>query len=151
MKKNKQAYSLVELILVVLFVGIFAALAVPRINFAIIRKQKADTLSRRIVTDLRRTRTMAISDAANNSSGFKMKMTGPDPFTGYEIQNIDTSTTLDTLSIDSDVTVTNGSDFEFGPLGNLAGGDTQIDVSAEGRSFTITITAATGMVTCVEN
>ena len=151
MRKSVQAYSLVELILVVLFVGIFAALAVPRINFAIIRKQKADTVARKIVTDLRRTRTLAISDAANNSKGFEFNMIDSEPYSGYEIENDDTGTVIDSHTIDSDVSCTGGKKFTFGPLGNLSGGDTQIDVSAEGRSFTITITAPTGMVTCIEN
>jgi len=39
----------------------------------------------------------------------------------------------------------------FGPLGNLEGSATQMIVSTEGRSFTITINPATGAVKCVEN
>ena len=152
MEKSRKAYSLVELIIVVVFLGIFAAIAVPRINFAIITKQKSDTVARKIVTDLRRARTMAISDAANNTEGFALNMTGTAPYSGYEIENLDTSAAVDTHTIASNISVTGGDEFKFGPLGNLlTGSDTEITVSAEGRSFTITIITATGMVKCVEN
>ena len=154
MKKNgcKAAYSLTELIIVVIFLGIFAAIAVPRINFAIITKQKSDTVARKIVTDLRRTRTLAISDAANNTEGYALNMTGTAPYSGYEIENLDTSTAVDSHTISSGISVTGGDEFKFGPLGNLlTGSDTELTVSAEDRSFTITIISATGMVKCVEN
>ena len=91
MVKFAKGYSLVELIIVVLFIGIFAAISVPRINFAIIGKQQADTVARKIVTDLRRTRTLALSDAAGNTSGFALNMTGSSPYSAYEIENLDTS------------------------------------------------------------
>ena len=150
--KFTKGYSLVELIIVVLFVGIFAAIAVPRINFATISKQQADTVARKIATDLRRTRSLALLDAAGNSSGFALNMTGSSPYNAYEIENLDTLATVDTHSFDSTVGCTGGSNFEFGPLGNLVtGSDSSLTVAASGKSFTITIIPATGTVKCEEN
>ena len=152
MARQKGAFTLVELILIVLFVGILAFIVVPRMNLSAISKQKADTTARKIITDLRRTRRLAISDAANNTAGFALKMTGSSPYTGYEIENLDTAETLDSYTIDSAITCTGGSEFNFGPLGNLlTGSDTQLSVSASGKTFTITITSATGMIKCTEN
>jgi Tfp pilus assembly protein FimT len=154
MAKNKTGYSVIELIIFVLFLGIFAAMTVPKMTFFIISKQKAETFANQVVTDLRRTRRLAISDAATNTNGYALNMTGGSPYTGYEIVNLNTSTiiTNGTFSIDSDISVTSGTNFQFGPLGNLkAGSDTQLIVSAEGKTFTITITSATGMVKCVES
>ena len=154
MKEKKAAFSLIELILIVAFIGIFAVIAVPRLNFAIISKQKADTVARKIVTDLRLTRRLAISDAANNTKGFELKMIGSVPYTGYEIENMDTHGTVASHTIDSSVAVSCSSigKFRFEPLGNLqTGSDSQIIVSAESKSFTITINSATGAVKCVEN
>ncbi len=152
MDKLCKAYSLVELIIVVLFIGILAAISVPRIDFAIVSKQKVDTVSRKIATDLRRTRRLAISDAANNTSRYELKLTGPDPYTGYEIRNLDTATTIDSLTIDPDVTCTSGDvNFEFGPMGNLTSSEYQLKVATQDRSFTITIIPGTGMVKCVED
>ena len=151
MNKLYKAYSLVELIIVVMFIGILAAISVPRIDFAIVSKQKVDTVARKIVTDLRRARKLAIADAANNSNGFEMEMTGSEPYSGYRIKNLDTLDIVDSLTIDSDISCTGHNNFSFGPMGNLTGSDFQLDIAAQGRSFTITITVATGMVKCVEN
>ncbi len=152
MTRRKRAVTLVELILVVIFLSILMAISLPRLNFAVISKQKADGQARKIVTDLRRTRTLAISDAANNSSGFALNMVGSTPYTAYEIINIDTATTVDSHTINPAVSCTGGTDFKFGPLGNLlSGSDAELNVSAHGKTFTITIVPATGMVRCIEN
>ena len=152
MARQKGAFTLVELLLIVLFVGVLAFMVVPRMNLSVVSKQKADTTARKIITDLRRTRRLAISDAANNTAGFALKMTGSSPYTGYEIENLDTAETVDSHTIDSAITCTGGSEFNFGPLGNLlAGSDTQLSVSASGKTFTITIISATGMIKCTES
>ena len=150
--KNKTGYSLTELVVIVMFLGIIAAIAVPRLNFSTTSRQKADTIARKIVTDLRRTRSLAISDAANNTAGFALNMTGGSPYSGYEIENLDTSETVDSHTIGSDINCTGGATFQFGPLGNLkTGSDTQLTVSASGKTFTITITVATGLIKCAES
>ena len=151
MAKHKVAYTIVEVIIVMLFIGILAAIAVPRINLSAISGQKSYTVARKIVTDLRRVRAMAVSDAAGNAQGFALSMTGTSPYSGYEIVNRDTAAVVDSHTIDSAISCTGGNDFEFGPLGNLDGADTQLTVASDGRSFTITITPATGVVKCVED
>jgi Tfp pilus assembly protein FimT len=152
MAEKRRAYSLVELIIVVIFLGVTAAIAVPRLNFSTITKQKADTIAWKIVTDLRRTRSLAISNAANNTTGFALNMTGTAPYSGYEIQNLDTSAVVDSHSIDSNISCTGSNQFRFGPLGNLlTGSGNQLVVSASGKTFTITLATATGTVKCTEN
>lgn len=154
MKYQRAAFSFVELIIIVVFLGIFAIVAVPRFNYAIISKQKVETTARKIVTDLRLTRRLAISDAANNTQGFELKMVGSVPYASYEIENVNTKATYASYTLDSDVSISTptGTKFIFGPLGNLdPGSATQIIVSNEDRSFTITINSATGTIKCVEN
>ena len=140
--------------MIVAFLGIFAVIAVPRFNYGIISKQKADALAQKIVTDLRLARRLAISDAANNTKGFELKMVGSVPYTNYEIENVDTHATILSNTLDSDVSISNptGTRFIYGPLGNLeAASASQMIVSAGGISFTITINPATGTIKCVEN
>ena len=138
--------------LIVVFLGIFAFIAIPRLDYALVRRYKAEAEARTIVTDLRLTRRLAISDAANNNVGFELTMLGGGPYTGYEIENSDTLATVASYAIDSDVVCTGDSSFQFEPLGNLqAGGNGQLTVSAEGKVFTITIIQATGTVKCAEN
>jgi len=149
---RKNAFTLVELIIVVLFLAILAAVTVPKMNFSAVSKKKADTAARNIITVLHRTRQLAISNAATNTNGFALNMTGSAPYTGYEIKNLDTTAIMDSFTIDSNVECTGGRKFRFGPLGNLlAGSDSTLTVTAGGKTFTITITSATGMIKCTEN
>jgi len=135
-----------------MFLGIFAAIAVPRFNRAAVLKNKAETTARKIVADLRRTRRLAISDAANNTMGFSLSMIGGPNYTGYEIIDLNTSVTVDSHNIDPEVSCKGYSIFEFGPLGNLKeGSGTELYVDGGGKSFTINVIRATGMVKCSEN
>jgi Tfp pilus assembly protein FimT len=154
MEKKRTAFSFVELILIVMILGIFAVVAIPRLNYALISKQKSENIARKIVTDLRLTRELAISDAADNTAGFELKMIGSVPYSNYEIENADTGTMVSSHTLDSDVNIScpTGTTFTYGPLGNLkTGSATQINVSAEGKNFSITINSATGTIKCVEN
>lgn len=151
MKKPQKAYSLAELILVVMFIGILAAIAVPRINFGVISKQKVDTVTKKMVTDLRRTRSMAITYAATNSTGYGIKMTGFPPYKGYEIWDRTNWKMIDSHTFDSDIVCTGNQFFRFGTMGNLLDVSGTLKLSSQGRSFTISVVPATGMIKCVEN
>ena len=149
---SKKGYSLVELLIAVVLVSILAAIAVPRINFSITTAKGAEATAVKISTDLRRARGLALSDAAGNASGYRLGMNGSSPYTGYDIVNLDTSAVVESHQFDAGINVSNGSVFDFGPMGNLLGGSgSTIDVSGGSKSFTLTITTATGMVKCVEN
>ena len=150
--KRRKGFGLVEMIMVVLFIGILTAIAVPRLNLAVVSRYKAETAAKKIVTDLRRIRGLAISDAANNTQGYSLQIIDLDPYTGIDIVNLDTAETVDSFVIDQEVTVVCAhGEFDFGPLGNLTSDCTEITVSAEGKTFTITIIKATGTVKCVES
>jgi Tfp pilus assembly protein FimT len=148
MTRQKKAFTIVELLLIVLFLGIFAAIAVPRLQFATLHRKQADADARKIVTDLRRTRTLAISNAVTHSDGYMLEVTGS---SSYQIGIIN-GPIVDTLTIDSTISCIDGTEFRFGPLGTpQPGSGTRLTVAANGKTFTITIVSATGAVKCQEN
>jgi Tfp pilus assembly protein FimT len=151
MARKRTAYSLVESIVVVLILGALMFIAVPRFNLSTFRNKGAHAVAKQIATDLRRARTLAISKAVNNSSGYKLQMVGASPYTSYQIVDSNAAATvIDTLTIDSTISCTGGSIFKFGPLGNLLTGssNTPITVSYGSKTYTITVITATGIVEC---
>jgi len=148
--KKRKGFNLVEALMVVVVIGILAAIAVPKLNLAVISKYKAEVTAKKIITDLRRVRSLAISNAVNNTQGFSLKLYNL-PCDRYEIVNLDTSEVVDSHTIDPEVTVVGEADeFDFGPLGNLTSTYTYITVSAEDKNFIITIIRATGTIKCLE-
>lgn len=148
----KKAFTLIELILMVLLLGAISAICIPRFNFAAVTNQKTGCLVSNIVTDLRRTRTLAMSNAANNTAGFVLNIVGSSGNFSYEIVNLDTGTTVDSYTIDADIDCTGGRQFEFAPSGNLLGGsDSELNVAGGETSFTVTVVPVTGMVRYTED
>lgn len=148
MTRQKKAFTVVELLLIVLFLGIFAVIAVPRLRFATLHRKQADMDARKIVTDLRRTRTLAISNAVTHPDGYMLDVNGP---SSYRISIINGSI-VDTLTIDSTISCIDGTEFRFGPQGNLLPeSGTQFTVGTDEKTFTITVVSATGAVKCQEN
>ena len=146
MTARRTAFSLLEAIMIVVILGALAFIAVPRLNFAALYHQQAETIAKKITTDLRRTRTMAITKAATNTTGYTLRVTG----STYQIIDDSNSVTVDTQTIDSNISCGGGTEFQFGPLGNLRTGSTPLTVSSGSRTYTITVTSATGIVKCTE-
>ncbi len=148
-----RGYSLTELIVVVVLLGVLAVIAVPRIDFAIVRQQRAKTTAYKIVTDLRRTRRMAISDAAENTDGYMLEFIGSNgSYESYRIKNRDNNKLCDEINIDSDVSVkATPKQTRFGPLGNVTSGNDTIELRCEDEYYQIEIVPATGMIKCIAN
>lgn len=152
--RYNNAFTIIEAIIMVLVLGFLAFIAIPRLNLAAVSKNKTQTSAAKIVSDLRLTRRFAVSDAANNTVGFELKLIGLSPYTSYEIKNSDTLETITSHTLASDVKIVSptGIRFMFGPLGNLKlTSATEMTVFSELASFTITINPATGTVKCSEN
>ncbi len=178
MKKIKEGYTLIELVIVMLFIAAFAAIAIPRLNFATVEKKGAELTAYKFLSELRRTRALAIANAASNPNGFgiwinptgAMAPDEPVVYTAgllafgesnvskrrrtvyytYEIRNLMTGATVDLQDVYDNVDLSGGTQFSFGPLGNLTSGDTNLTISSGSKSFVINITGSTGSMTCTK-
>ena len=150
MANKNNGHTLVELIVIIMILGALAFVAVPRLSYSVLYRKQVDTIARKIVADLRRARRLAISDAASNTDGFSLNRAG----STFEIEDLSDSTTVQnsTFTVDSSISCSGGTSFQFGPLGNLkTGADTQLVLSSSGKTFTIDIIPATGIIKCTEN
>jgi type II secretory pathway pseudopilin PulG len=145
------------MLIVMAIIGVMTAMIVPRLSYGLIRKKKAEAAAYKLMTDLRLTRSMAIRDAATNSKGYKLELTGSSPHSGYTIKNVKTQEVVATHTFESGVTVScpGVKKFVYEPLGNLKHDEsgTQIAVAADGTTYTLTLDAvsATGSVKCTKS
>jgi prepilin-type N-terminal cleavage/methylation domain-containing protein len=145
--RRPSAYTLAELLIVVAILSALAVVAVPRLQFAAVRQRKAEAAALDLASALRRTRSLAILYAATNTAGYRLQLTKAGQTTSYQIVNLGDSSTVDSRTLDSAVTTAGGQSFQFTSLGALkAGSDSSLTVSADGRTCTITVVSATGMV-----
>jgi len=149
---RRKGYTLAELLIVVLIIGVLAAVGVPRLQFGLRDSSQGNVTARKIVTDLRRTRSLAILNAAINPQGYALNVRRQGQKTTYDLVDLSTSEVVDSHAVDPGVVCTGGTTFEFGPLGSLKeGSDTSLELSAGTSSFELHIIPATGAVRCLEN
>ena len=147
--RTQRAFTLVEVLVVVIILGALTVIAVPRLPVGALHRGKVEVAAAKIVADLRLTRQLAISNAATNARGFTLNMIGRAPYGAYEIVNESTRETVVSRVIDPVATCQGTSTFEFGPLGSLEDYyDPQLRVSADGKTVVISVVRATGMVKC---
>lgn len=148
----RKAFTLAELIVMVAMLAALTFVAVPRLPFRSIQGRRAEVAARKIATDLRRTRSLAILHAATNSKGFALNIKTTGKGTEYEIVDLGSQDTIDVHVVDADVSLAGGRTFEFTPLGVLKEeNDAALTVSGSGRTFTIRVAPGTGAVRCIEN
>jgi prepilin-type N-terminal cleavage/methylation domain-containing protein len=143
----RHGHTLVEVVIVVLVLSILTCIAVPRLDFGAVWGARADAVVQRLATDLRHTRTLAITHAAGNADGFVLVMQGVVPYRSYQIIDRHDQTVVTTRNLPAGVQCRGGRWFEFGPLGNLQNGsDARLSVRTEGKSYRLEIVPATGAV-----
>jgi len=150
--RRRQGYTVAELVVVVLILGVLTYVAVPRLPFTARKRSLAESTAWKIVTDLRRTRSLAILHAATNPQGYALDVQRRGRGTAYQIVNLSNSRIIDSHVVNQSVLCEGGPRFEFSPLGALKdGSDRALEVSAEDHTFAIAVIPATGMVKCVQN
>jgi prepilin-type N-terminal cleavage/methylation domain-containing protein len=142
----RKGLTLVELIIVVLVIGVLAAISVPRLNYAAIQRQDVRGTAAELVANIRKTRSIAITHAVESPNGYAWIISNgaygiyPLNAGGQPGLAIETSEVNENISCSDAV-------FKFTPLGTLIlDSDSGLTVSGQGISFNITLIPATGMV-----
>jgi len=138
--KIRTGFTMIELVLAVTLLAILVSIAIPRIGWETMGKVQAETAARQFSDYLKLTRSLAITHASSNSSGYKVVLS--EPFTSYSIINAATSQTVKSpMDIPEGVTCTGSSQFQFTPLGQLQGGSTlTLQFTKSGDTTTVTVT-----------
>lgn len=133
-------FALAELILIVAILAILVSIAIPRVGWDTMGKVQAETAGRQFGNYLKLARSLAITNAGTNSSGYKIVLSGD--FTSYSIINDDTSETVKgPIDIPEGVTCSGDSQFHFTTLGQLQSGSTSaLQFSKAGDTTTATVT-----------
>jgi prepilin-type N-terminal cleavage/methylation domain-containing protein len=148
--RTRCGHTLVELVAVVAILAVLACIAVPRLRLDILNRARAQTVAQEIATDMRLARSRAILQATESPAGCAVNMTGTSPYAGYAIVDLSDLSVIASHTLPVEVQCTGGAHFAFKPLGSLTDdSDTQLQVTSQGRTFTITILPATGMVRCL--
>jgi len=141
---GRSAVTLPELILVLVILGILAAVAVPRFAESNLLATKAEGSVKDVVATLRLARRMAIDRAATNPNGFYVIGSGDT----YAIYASDTGQTEgEPKRLADGWLFQTGYKIQFNALGsvaNLANGMNVIDIRKGGETWRIELYGATG-------
>ena len=156
--RNRSGFTLIELLIIVVLMGIMAAVAIPRFSS---NQRAAYTTVRKIVSDLRYTRSFAISSGNRYYLQFTNPVIVTDPVNGsytkyemYQIFQIGNPSDVqigENRSIPANVTCTvttdpAGNRFSFSYLGecNNGNGTDRIELKDEAETNAIIVIDLTG-------
>ena len=142
----RAGFTLVELILAVAVLAILVSITIPRIGWGTMGKVQAETAARKFSDHLKLARSLAITHASSNSSGYKVVLSGP--FTSYSVINVVTSEVVKgPIDIPEGVTCSGDDEFHFTPLGQLQGGSTLTVQFLKSGDATVVTATAVGRIT----
>ena len=148
-ERRRSAFTLVELVVVIALLAIMAGVVVPRMNFGAVHKAEAQKAALDVAGYLRMARSLALSDAGANASGYKLLLTS----TTYDLQKASTSASVKGVqSLPSGVSVSGDTTFHFDRFGELVGGSGKSATFAkDGASHTVYVTAVGGVMVVAPN
>ena len=140
---QKKAFTLVEIIITVLLVGILAAIVMPRLGGKDVLDQfRTRALAHEIAVDMGYARRLAIT----NSQDYEIKFN-----TGLGTYDITTGTPPKSIGVDfpktipSNISISGKKTFEFQKLGNARAGGT-LTVTCGTHTYNVTVDSVTGSV-----
>jgi len=140
----QNAFSLLEMLLVVTIIGIFASVAVPYFGTGLMQRMDVYTSARQIASDLMYARTLAVNTNKNHILRFYPPTS---PYSQYKIFRSDGGEVQvgHTRDVDANVTCTGDREHTFEPLGN-ATSDRTLSVTSGTYQYDVKVIGITGRV-----
>jgi len=136
---NSKGFTLIEVIMVMVIIGILAATVIPRFDFATSSRASVDGGAYMIASDIRYAQEFAMANRVSKSVIFT---SGSSVYTFNPTGNLDPSGQLP-----SGVTISNNFTITFNSLGEpTTGGGGFVTVSGGGQTKTISVVNYTGKV-----
>ena len=134
-------FTLIELILAVAVLAILVSIAIPRIGWGTMGKIQAETAARQFSDYLKLARSLAITHASSNSSGYRVVLSPSQPYT-YSLINADTSDVIKGLvALPEGVDRSGDRTYQFTPLGNLSvSRELEVEFSKAGDTTVVSVT-----------
>jgi prepilin-type N-terminal cleavage/methylation domain-containing protein len=137
---QSKGFTLIEVILVMVIIGILAATVVPRIDFTLPTTASVDGAAYIVASDIRYAQEFAMANRVSKTVTFSTAT--PTVYTFSPTNSLDPSGRLPSgISVSSNFTIT------FNSLGEpTTGGGGSVQVSGSGQTRTITVATYTGKV-----
>ncbi len=132
-----------------MILAILASIVVPRAGWGTIGTVESAAAGDQFAAWLRLARSLAITHASTNGSGYKVVLSAGSPYTSYRIVNADTSANVKApVSIPDGVTCTGDSEIQFTPLGNVTGGaELSVQFTKNDDTTIVTVAPTGGRIT----
>lgn len=139
--KIRAGFTLIELILAVAVLAILVSVAIPRIGWETMGKVQAETAAKQFSDYLKLARSLAITHASSNSSGYKVILSPSQPYT-YSLINADTSDVVKgPIALPEGVDRSGDRTYQFTPLGNLSvSHELEVEFSKAGDTTVVSVT-----------
>ena len=139
--KIRAGFTLIELILAVAVLAILVSIVIPRVGWETMGKVQAETAARQFSDYLKLARSLAITHASSNSSGYKVVLSPSQPYT-YSLINADTSDVVKgPIALPEGVARSGDRTYRFTPLGNLSvSRELEVEFSKAGDTTVVSVT-----------
>lgn len=137
----RTGFTLIELIMAVAILAILASIAIPRIGWEAMGKVQVETAAKQFSDYLKLARSLAITHASSNSSGYKVVLSPSQPYT-YSLINADTSDVVKgPIALPENVDRSGDRTYQFTPLGNLSvSNELSVQFTKSGDTTIVTVT-----------